>query len=162
MIPGIGPLQITQIEAKKKKGKVMAMSCATKATILLVLAALTCCHGSTGHGHGKGKRDEDDCKLSDIKVSLVKTGKVVEGQPQYQVTIANKCICPQFDIHLRCLGLPSVEPLDKSKIVAVDRELCLVAAGTLIFHDTPIVFTYAWKTPQSFTVVSAKHKCALP
>ncbi|GJN04411.1 hypothetical protein PR202_ga21958 [Eleusine coracana subsp. coracana] len=135
------------------------MSCATKATtILLLLAALTCCHGSTP----RGKKGGDECKLSDITVSLVKTGRVIEGQPQYKVTIANKCICPQFDIRLRCHGLPSVETVDKSKIVAVDREICLVAAGTLVFHDTPVVFTYAWKTPQSFTVASAKHKCALP
>jgi hypothetical protein len=131
------------------------MSCAAKATaVLLVLAALTCCC------HGQNK--DDDCQLSDIKVTAVKTGKVVEGQPQYQVTIDNQCICPQHDIRVRCLGLPSVELVDTTKIVAVDSELCLVAGGTLVFHETPIVFTYSSNTPQSFTVVSATPKCSLP
>lgn len=138
----------------------MVISCATKVTtVLLVLAALTfCCHGSSTSQGNK----EDDCHLSDISVSTVKTGKEVEGQPQYQVTIDNRCNCPQFDIHVRCLGLPSVEPVDRTKITVVDSELCLVAGGTLVFHETPILFTYAWKTPQSFTVVSATPKCSLP
>ncbi|KAJ1275533.1 hypothetical protein BS78_05G143200 [Paspalum vaginatum] len=129
---------------------------AKAANVVLVLAALICCLVSTGnaqHGHNGG------CHPSDIKISLKQTGKLVEGQSEYLVTIDNQCSCPQASVYVRCLGLPSVEPVDGSRIRAVDGQLCLVAGGGQIVRGSPVTFTYAWKTPQDFTVVSAKPRC---
>ncbi|XP_062182091.1 uncharacterized protein LOC133886391 [Phragmites australis] len=119
--------------------------------LLLVLAALACCHaGAAGNGEQGG------CQLSDIKVSQEKTRKVVEGQPEYRVTIENLCPCPQAYVNVHCNGLPSVEPIDSSKI-KVEDELCMVASE--MFKGSPVTFTYAWKTPQDFAVVSAEPQC---
>ncbi|KAL6890314.1 hypothetical protein ACP4OV_009077 [Aristida adscensionis] len=108
-----------------------------------------------------GQHGGGGCQLSDIKISLEETGDVVEGQPEYEVTVDNRCSCPQSDVKLRCLRLPSVKKLDGSKIVAVDDDLCLVAGGRPIVWGSPVTFRYAWKTPplQSFTINSTKPLC---
>jgi hypothetical protein len=103
--------------------------------------------------------DAKSCKLSDIHISLARTGKLVEGQSEYKVSIDNRCSCPQAGVKVRCFGLPSVAPVDESKIRRVGSQLCLVANGGAIAPGSPVTFTYAWKTPQDFTVVSAKPQC---
>uniref|UniRef100_A0ACD5ZW86 Uncharacterized protein n=1 Tax=Avena sativa TaxID=4498 RepID=A0ACD5ZW86_AVESA len=123
----------------------------TKVTIFLLVAALLICHLHIG--------DAKTCKLSDIQISAAKTGKLVEGQSEYKVTIDNRCSCPQAGVKLRCLNFPSVEPVDGSKIRRVGSQLCLVANGGPITPGSPVTFTYAWKTPQEFTVVSANPRC---
>ncbi|KAL6890303.1 hypothetical protein ACP4OV_009066 [Aristida adscensionis] len=140
-------------------------SMAAAAAVLLVLAAaVISCHARPGcvpqyqHGGGGGGGG-GGCELSDIKISLKETRNVVEGQPEYEVTVDNRCSCPQSDVKLRCLRLPSVKRLDGSKIVAVDDDLCLVAGGRPIVRGSPVTFRYAWKTPQSFTVNSTKPQC---
>ncbi|PVH66016.1 hypothetical protein PAHAL_1G127200 [Panicum hallii] len=102
-------------------------------------------------GNAKGS-----CQLSDIHISQVVTGKVVEGQPQFQVTIGNQCSCPQAEVMVSCFGLPSIGTVDKTKIHVVDSELCGVAYGGPIAKGSPMIFTYAKMTPQDFPVISAK------
>ncbi|CAM0913167.1 unnamed protein product [Alopecurus aequalis] len=126
------------------------MASMAKATIFLFVAALIC------HLH---RGDAKACKLSDIHISLVRTGKLVEGQSEYKVTVHNRCSCPQAGVKVRCFGLPSVERVDKSKIRTVGSQLCLLANGRPITPGSPVTFTYAWKTPQDVTVVSAKPHC---
>ncbi|KAF0895098.1 hypothetical protein E2562_006805 [Oryza meyeriana var. granulata] len=104
-------------------------------------------------------RGEAACALSDIHVSVQRTGKLVEGQAEYQVTVDNACSCPQSGVTVRCLGLSTVEPVDKSKISVIDGQNCLVAGGAAIARGATVSFTYAWKTPQDFAVVSAKPQC---
>ena len=99
------------------------------------------------------------CRLADIKISVKKTGRLVEGQSEYKVTIAIQCSYPQGSIYVRCLGLPSVEPVDATRIRPVDGQHCLVAGGRQIPRGTLLTFTYAWKTPQDFTVLSAQPHC---
>ncbi|PUZ44937.1 hypothetical protein GQ55_8G178500 [Panicum hallii var. hallii] len=125
---------------------------AAKAGVLLVLAALISCHALTGNAQQIG----GTCHLSDIKVSQEKTGKVVQGQPEYRVTFENLCECPQDYVDVRCNRLPSVEPIDSKQIKVMD-ELCMLA--TTLFKGSNISITYAWKTPQDFTVVSATSRC---
>jgi hypothetical protein len=101
---------------------------------------------------------EADCSLSDIVVSQKNTGKIVE-EPEYSVTIENKCSCPQADIKVFCYGISSVEVVDPSKIRPIDRELCLIANGEPVTKGSPVTFTYAIQTPQSFYVVHAMPRC---
>ncbi|KAJ1275534.1 hypothetical protein BS78_05G143300 [Paspalum vaginatum] len=126
---------------------------AAKAGVLLGVVAVICCHAPTGNAQQKGP---GPCHLSDIKVWQEKTGKVVKGQPQYRVTFENLCECPQDYVDVRCNRLPSVEPVDSRQIKVMD-ELCMLA--TTLFKGSKISFTYAWKTPQDFTVVSATSLC---
>ncbi|PUZ75119.1 hypothetical protein GQ55_1G123700 [Panicum hallii var. hallii] len=111
-----------------------------KATILFFMVVVTC---SEHIGNAKGS-----CQLSDIHISQVVTGKVVEGQPQFQA-----------EVMVSCFGLPSIGTVDKTKIHVVDSELCGVANGGPIAKGSPMIFTYAKMTPQDFPVISAKPRC---
>nr|CAB3446437.1 unnamed protein product [Digitaria exilis] len=128
------------------------MGYAAKANILLFLAAIIGFHVQTGDA-------ANGCQLSDILILQENTGKVVEGQREYRVTIKKKCSCPQADVKVRCFGVNSVEPLDKSKIRPLDSDLCIITDGKPITKGTPVIFTYAFQTPQSFPVISAKPRC---
>ncbi|KAF8721716.1 hypothetical protein HU200_022889 [Digitaria exilis] len=128
------------------------MGYTTKAIILLFIAVIIGLHVQAGNA-------VNGCQLSDITILQENTGKVVGGQPEYRVTIKNKCSCPQADVKVRCFGVDSVEPLDKSKIRPLDSELCIITDGKPITRGSPVIFTYAFQTPQSFPVISAKPKC---
>ncbi|XP_062182093.1 uncharacterized protein LOC133886393 [Phragmites australis] len=129
-----------------------------KTTVLLVLAALICCHPRMGNA----QITTAGCHLSDIHVSTVRTGKVVGGQPQYRVTIENRCSCPQNGVTVFCAGLPSTEPVDESKIRTEDGGVCLVNDGMKFSRGSPVTFTYAWKTPQEFKPAMAVSRCGYP
>ncbi|KAL5200778.1 hypothetical protein ABZP36_021981 [Zizania latifolia] len=122
-----------------------------KAAVFLFLAAVISSRGARAGG---------GCQLSDIRVSVAETGKVVEGQPEYEVTVDNGCSCPQNGIRVSCPGgVQSVEPVDESKIRAEDGGLCLINDGMPVAKGSPVTFTYAWKEPQDFTVVQATPRC---
>lgn len=130
------------------------MACASKAkatTIILFLAAVICCQAQ--------KDRPGACSLSDLQVSVVKTGKVVEGQPEYRVTITNQCSCPQMSVRVRCDGLPSVEPVNEGMIRTEDGGLCLLNDGMPIPTGSPVVFTFAWKTAPDFQPTMAVPHC---
>ncbi|KAH7683242.1 hypothetical protein IHE45_05G170700 [Dioscorea alata] len=99
------------------------------------------------------------CHLSDITIEQTRTGHIVEGKPEYYVTVSNKCVCPQSKVVLQCYGLSSVEPVNPRAIRAVDDESCVVAGGRPIARGSPVKFKYAWLTPQDFPVVSSHVNC---
>ncbi|XP_004980511.1 protein TAPETUM DETERMINANT 1 [Setaria italica] len=127
------------------------MACATKATIILFLAFVICCQADTDRPGA--------CKLSDLHISVVKTGKEVQGQPEYQVTIDNQCSCAQAIVTVHCDGLPSVEPVDEGKIRTEDGGVCLVNDGLPIAKGSPVVFTFAGKTAPDFAPTMAVPHC---
>ncbi|TVU16848.1 hypothetical protein EJB05_37005, partial [Eragrostis curvula] len=100
--------------------------------------------------------------LSVVRHPQEKTGKIVEEQPEYRVTIKNDCSCPQADVKVRCYGVDTVEDLDKSKIHPLDDERCIIAEGKPIPKGAAVIFTYAFQTPQDFPVVSAKPRHDIP
>ncbi|GJN25168.1 hypothetical protein PR202_gb12961 [Eleusine coracana subsp. coracana] len=120
--------------------------------LFLTAAALVSCHAVTDRPGA--------CKLSDIHVSVAPTGKTVAAQPQYLVTIDNQCNCSQISVRVGCPGgLSSAEPLDTSKIRPEQGGNCLVNDDMPISKGSPITFTYASKTPQSFPVTMAVPHC---
>ncbi|CAO2141733.1 unnamed protein product [Urochloa humidicola] len=125
---------------------------AAKTSLIVVLAAVILSHARTGSAQQIG----GTCQLSDIKVTQEKTGKLVQGQPEYRVTFENLCECPQDYVDVRCNRLPSLEPIDSTQIKVMD-ELCMLAMT--LFKGSKISFTYAWQTPQDFAVVSATSRC---
>ncbi|PKA56917.1 hypothetical protein AXF42_Ash002220 [Apostasia shenzhenica] len=85
--------------------------------------------------------------------------KIVEGKPEYKVTISNACDCAQTRVRVRCFGLSSVEPVDPSAIRPVDGENCVVRNGGPIDKWSHVTFKYAWTTPQDFRLVSSSVEC---
>lgn len=99
------------------------------------------------------------CTVSDIAIRQTRTGRIVEGKPEYEVLVSNNCECLQSSVFLRCYGLSSVEPLNNRAIRPVDGERCIVGNGRAIYKGTPVRFKYAWMTPQDFPVVSTRIHC---
>ncbi|BAT13274.1 Os11g0224301, partial [Oryza sativa Japonica Group] len=100
------------------------------------------------------------CDPSDITIATVKTGRVVGGLPEFQVTIGNECSCPEGDVVLSCLdGVPA--GVDRSKIHAAGGSdgLCLVNDGLQIVKGSPVVFTYAASAPVSLAFDNASPRC---
>ncbi|KAJ0972554.1 hypothetical protein J5N97_020513 [Dioscorea zingiberensis] len=119
-------------------------------------------HGTVNTGNEEAYQAMDKkCTGSDIVVKLEKTGRVVEGDSEYEVTVSNNCNnCTALNVHLQCFGLSSVEPVDQKAIQPVaGTNRCIVNEGKPIPPDSPVKFKYAWRTPQDFPVVSYEFKC---
>ncbi|XP_078435263.1 protein TAPETUM DETERMINANT 1-like [Wolffia australiana] len=99
------------------------------------------------------------CRPETMVVKQVMTGKIVEGKPQYEVTVKNGCPCSQAKVMVRCYGLSSVMVVDPRAIKTVDDTLCLVNGGRPLSRGATIKFRYAWTTPQDFPFVSSEIKC---
>ena len=130
------------------------MASAPRAAVILFLAAAAVqisCHAANDRPGA--------CKLSDIHVSVARTGRAVAGQPEYRVTIDNQCSCSQASVRVGCGGLSSTVAVDQSKIRPESGGNCLVNDGMPISKGSPVTFTYAWKTPQSFPVTLAVPHC---
>ncbi|KAJ3675808.1 hypothetical protein LUZ60_004850 [Juncus effusus] len=95
------------------------------------------------------------CKHN-ITIHQWKTGRVVEGQPEYKVKITNPCRFDQSNVIINCFGLSSVEPLDPSLIKPIDNKCCIISRGEPIKKGEPVWFKYAWLTPQDLTFVSSR------
>ena len=99
---------------------------------------------------------------TDLQISTVRTGKIVSGQPEYDVTISNQCSCPVSGVMLSCPdGLSSMEAVDSTRIHMVDNKgmLCLLYNGWPISKGSPVTFTYAWKATLDFTLYNATPRC---
>ncbi|TVU32566.1 hypothetical protein EJB05_24299 [Eragrostis curvula] len=128
------------------------MAYPVKAAIVLFLTALISIQVHSGDAKGT-------CQLSDIVITQRETGKVVGGKSQFQVTIGNKCSCPQANVKVHCDRINTVEDVDTTKIRQIDSETFIIADGKPITKGSPVIFTYSFGTPQDFPVVSTKPQC---
>ncbi|KAK8970241.1 hypothetical protein KSP40_PGU017131 [Platanthera guangdongensis] len=99
------------------------------------------------------------CRTSDIAIHQSRTGRIVEGKPEYEVHLSNRCHCPLSRIVVRCYGLSSVETVDPRLIRPLDGERCLVGGGGPIAPGALVRFKYAWMTPQDFPLVASRIRC---
>ncbi|XP_020580819.1 uncharacterized protein LOC110024956 [Phalaenopsis equestris] len=99
------------------------------------------------------------CRSSDISVHQSRTGRIVEGKPEYEVHVSNLCHCLQSRVVVRCYGLSSVEAVDPRSIKPLDEERCLVGGGGAGAPGALVRFKYAWLTPQDFPLVASKIHC---
>ncbi|KAG0461394.1 hypothetical protein HPP92_021353 [Vanilla planifolia] len=99
------------------------------------------------------------CGTWDIVAEQSRTGRVVEGQPEYAVDVRNGCACAQSEVKIRCYGMKSYEPVDPRSIKSIDDENCILKNGAALTREAPVRFRYVWKTPQDFPVVSSVVQC---
>ncbi|KAL1330340.1 hypothetical protein HN51_047571 [Arachis hypogaea] len=87
-----------------------------------------------------------DCSLNNINIGTTRTGKEIQGKPEWKVTVTNNCSCAQSQIQLSCQGFQSAEIIDSS-IVSVKSGVCLLINGRLLRGFDSVVFSYAWDPP---------------
>ncbi|KAL5995451.1 hypothetical protein ACLOJK_025513 [Asimina triloba] len=101
------------------------------------------------------------CSLSNIQVTQRATGGSVQGAPEYEVTIANNCICSQSNLQVSCAGFSSAEAVDPRVFRPVGGNLCLVNDGRPVQQSPPpITFKYAAQTKYNLTPSSSQVNCS--
>ncbi|XP_022756301.1 uncharacterized protein LOC111304047 [Durio zibethinus] len=86
------------------------------------------------------------CTLNDIIVGTVRTGKEIQGKPEWKVTVTNNCKCTQHELKLACKGFQSVETVDPN-ILEKQGDNCLVIKGNALKGFTSVSFAYARDPP---------------
>ncbi|XP_057416331.1 uncharacterized protein LOC130710952 [Lotus japonicus] len=96
------------------------------------------------------------CSFKDLSLLQTDTGNIVQGKPEWIVSITNKCACVQSNIKLYCRGFKTVEKIDPSLLQVLGDE-CHINNGNPI-HDA-FSFTYAWDRPTSLFPISSQISC---
>nr|XP_027186345.1 uncharacterized protein LOC101493397 [Cicer arietinum] len=97
---------------------------------------------------------EDSCPLKSLNTVQTKTGKVIQGKPEWNVLVTNNCICSQSQIKLACKGFQSVQKIDPL-ILSKNGDNCLLSNGHILVDSDREAFTYAWDTPYLFIPISS-------
>ncbi|KAL3500913.1 hypothetical protein ACH5RR_040006 [Cinchona calisaya] len=108
---------------------------------------------------GKGGILARKCSVKDISVEQIKTGAVVGGKPEFQVTIFNACPCLQSKVKLACKGFQSAEKIDPAKVLVVAGDECSLPHGSFIAPFSGYGFYYAWDSQFSLKPISSQPQC---
>lgn len=96
------------------------------------------------------------CSLSDLVVTQTTVpGQQIAGEPEYHVTVENRCICTQTGVKLSCAGFDSSPTRVDPSIIRHDG-----GGGGPVTNGRSVSFYYAGKTRVSFTPVSSTVSCS--
>ncbi|XP_031479870.1 uncharacterized protein LOC116250381 [Nymphaea colorata] len=103
------------------------------------------------------------CSSSDIRITQTGTGQVIQGKPEWKVSVEKECSCNAYGLNLVCTGFQTVEPIDPAlfRVSPSNPSFCVVFNG-LPLPPSPggVTFTYAWDTQYHFALASVLFKCA--
>lgn len=88
----------------------------------------------------------------------VRSGRQIQGKPEWNVQIVNKCNCSQSNIFLSCQGFQTVEPVDPA-IFSKHGDQCSVNKGLPIASKKEVTFSYAWDPPFFLFPLSTRSLC---
>lgn len=95
---------------------------------------------------------QNKCSPSDIAVKQKRTGTLVKGKPEIEVTVFNACPCPVGGVKLTCNGFQTAEKIDPTVLVVSAGGQCYLPKGSFIAPFSGYVFTYAWDYEFQFKV----------
>ncbi|KAL2326545.1 hypothetical protein Fmac_025603 [Flemingia macrophylla] len=87
-----------------------------------------------------------ECSLNNINIGTTRSGREIQGKPEWNVTVINNCSCEQSHIKLSCKGFQSAEIIDPS-ILSVEGDSCLLIKGSPMKGFKAVNFSYAWDPP---------------
>lgn len=99
-----------------------------------------------------------ECGVKDLVIGTVRSGRQIQGKPEWNVQIVNKCNCSQSNILLRCQGFQTVEPVDPA-IFSKHGDECSVNKGFPIASQNEVTFSYAWDPPFFLFPLSTRSLC---
>ncbi|OVA17047.1 hypothetical protein BVC80_9041g56 [Macleaya cordata] len=86
---------------------------------------------------------------------------MIEGKPEYEVTMVNSCNCTQLNVKVNCKGFNTVEEVDPTIFSKEEGTgLCLLKNGQPIYRDETIKFKYAWDASVDFTPAIFTQACS--
>ncbi|KAK1379631.1 hypothetical protein POM88_026375 [Heracleum sosnowskyi] len=98
----------------------------------------------------------DDDKANPI-ITQELSGKKIQNQSQWKVTLKAPCNCCQTNVKISCRGFKTVEPLDLN-VFAQNGDVC--SPNGSLCPGSSTTFTYAWNTPYNFTTLSFQVACS--
>ncbi|KAH6761416.1 hypothetical protein C2S51_018365 [Perilla frutescens var. frutescens] len=99
-----------------------------------------------------------ECGLNDFVIGTVRSGRQIQGKPEWNVQVVNKCNCSQSNIVLTCKDFQTVEPVDPS-IFQKNSDSCSVNGGRPLRPQADVKFSYAWDPPFFLFPLSTKSLC---
>ncbi|KAI4351415.1 hypothetical protein L6164_005784 [Bauhinia variegata] len=88
----------------------------------------------------------DECSLSKINIGTERSGREIEGKPEWNVSVINNCVCAQSQIKLSCQGFQTTETVDPS-ILSMEGDNCILINGNPLQASASVHFSYAWDPP---------------
>ncbi|KAK9266380.1 hypothetical protein L1049_021641 [Liquidambar formosana] len=101
-----------------------------------------------------------DCSFNDIGVGQVRSERLIQGKPEWNVTVTNNCSCFQVLITLACKGFQSVEYVEPS-ILFKQGDICMLNKGHRLDGHASIAFSYAWDPPFLLMPVNSTVICTV-
>ncbi|KAL3844015.1 hypothetical protein ACJIZ3_001418 [Penstemon smallii] len=98
------------------------------------------------------------CDLNNFVIGTVRSGREIQGKPEWNVQVVNTCKCPQGNIILSCPGFQTAEAIDPA-IFVKSGDRCLINQGRPIQPQASIRFSYAWDPPFLLRPLSAVPLC---
>ncbi|KAM5564428.1 hypothetical protein ABKV19_018824 [Rosa sericea] len=89
------------------------------------------------------------CTNKDIQIVTTRSGKVVQGKPEWNVVVTNTCKCSQAMIKLSCKGFQTVEPVSSSILSEIGVDTYQLINGDSLAPGAFVKFSYAWGIPSS-------------
>ncbi|KAG8375813.1 hypothetical protein BUALT_Bualt10G0139400 [Buddleja alternifolia] len=99
-----------------------------------------------------------ECDLNNFVIGTVRSGREIQGKPEWNVQVVNTCKCPQANIVLSCKDFQTVEPIDIS-IFQKSGDRCLLNQGRPVQPQESVRFSYAWDPPFFLRPLSAQILC---
>ncbi|XP_027367494.1 uncharacterized protein LOC113873539 [Abrus precatorius] len=87
-----------------------------------------------------------DCSLNNINIGTRRSGREIQGKPEWNVTVINNCSCAQSQIKLACKGFQSAESIDPS-VLSMTGDSCILINGNPLNGFATVNFSYAWDPP---------------
>ncbi|XP_020229145.1 uncharacterized protein LOC109810163 [Cajanus cajan] len=91
-------------------------------------------------------RGSSYCSLNNINIGTTRSGRIIDGKPEWNVVLINNCSCVQSHIRLACKGFRSVENVNSS-ILSIQGDSCLLINGYPLKGFDTVRFSYAWDPP---------------
>ncbi|RDX98064.1 hypothetical protein CR513_19064, partial [Mucuna pruriens] len=98
------------------------------------------------------------CNLNNIIVGTTRSGREINGVPEWNVVVTNNCSCTQSQIRFACNGFRTVESVSPS-ILSVQGDTCLLINGNPLKGFATVSFSYAWDPAFVFLAKTSHTTC---
>ncbi|KAG4982922.1 hypothetical protein AAZX31_10G108500 [Glycine max] len=99
-----------------------------------------------------------ECSINNINIGTTRSGRVIQGQPEWNVVVINNCTCTQSQIRLSCKGFKTSESVSPS-ILSIEGDSCLLINGNPLNSFATVRFSYAWDPPFLLLPTSSSISC---
>ncbi|KAF5938367.1 hypothetical protein HYC85_022626 [Camellia sinensis] len=88
-----------------------------------------------------------ECTLDNLNIDQHRTQRIIQGKPEWNVTVTNNCKCGRLGIVLSCPGLKTVEVVDPAILKPTNDGRCLLIQYRILKPHDSVKFSYAWDPP---------------